>query len=506
MGESILEFEKIEKGFSGVPALRGISFALQTGHILGLAGENGAGKSTAMNILGGVIRADAGAIRYSGRDFRAANPADAIRQGIAFIHQELNLFPNLSIAENFFIAAFPSKRLALIPWINRKEMRCKSQVMLDAVELSLSPDMLVEKLSQGERQLVEIAKALSSNARLIILDEPTTSLTTREAERLFGLMARLKARGISMIYISHNLEDVLRLCDEVLVLRDGAVVASGSREEFTKEKIISCMVGREMDQYYPPRSFMPSAEVILDARGISQPGIVENICFQLRRGEVLGIAGLMGAGRSELARLLFGLEPFTQGELHVEGRPLHKSGPRDCIRRGMAFLTDDRHEEGLLMEASVADNVALAALPSVAQRYTTLLNRDPLREGIMRHVESLRIASFAVEKQKVKSLSGGNQQKVVFAKWLMAKPSVFILDEPTRGIDVGAKHEVYRIINDLAGQGAGVLFISSELEELMGMCDRILVMNAGEITGCLERPDFDRERILGFAFGGAQTS
>jgi ribose transport system ATP-binding protein len=285
MDESILEFEKIEKSFSGVPALRGISFALQTGHILGLAGENGAGKSTAMNILGGIIRADAGAIRYSGRDYRAANPADAIRQGIAFIHQELNLFPNLSIAENFFIAAFPSKRLALIPWIDRKEMRCKSQVMLDAVELSLSPDMLVEKLSQGERQLGEIAKALSSNARLIILDEPTTSLTTREAERLFGLMARLKAQGISMIYISHNLEDVLRLCDEVLVLRDGAMVASGSREEFTKEKIISRMVGRETAEklralieksYFPLSEKLPFGRVTMSVGVACYPDDAKN--------------------------------------------------------------------------------------------------------------------------------------------------------------------------------------------------------------------------------------
>jgi ribose transport system ATP-binding protein len=498
---NILEYEDVEKSFFGVRVLSKVRFALQKGHILGLVGENGAGKSTLVNILGGVIRADAGRIRFQGRDYQATRPADAFRQGIAFIHQELNLFANLDVAENLFIAGFPAHRIAGIPWIDTKKMRARTRLMLDSVGLQISPETLVERLSQGERQLVEVAKALSLDARLIILDEPTTSLTARESKRLFALMEDLRGRGISMIYISHNLGDVLRLCNDIVVLRDGVVVGAGPAERFTEDGIISLMVGRSLDQYYPPRTKGPSEESVLEVSGLSQPGIIGDISFTLRRQEVLGVSGLMGAGRSELARILFGLEPCARGRIVVNGVSITPGAPRENIRHGMAFVTENRREEGLLMEASVADNIALVSLPSFTSAYSKLVDYASLEARVSQAAAVLGIRCASLERQKARTLSGGNQQKVVLAKWLLAGPSVCILDEPTRGIDVGAKHEVYRIINDLAERGAGVLFISSEIEELMGMCDRILVMSAGEITDCVGRADFDRERLLRSALG-----
>ena len=505
MNEILLEYEDIEKSFFGVRVLDKVRFALRKGHILGLVGENGAGKSTLVNILGGVFRADAGRIRFQGREYVAARPADAFRKGIAFIHQELNLFTNLDVAENIFIAGFPARRIAGIPWIDAKTMRARARELLDSVGLQIPCETLVERLSQGERQLVEIAKALSIKARLIILDEPTTSLTARESNRLFALMEQMRARGISMIYISHNLGDVFRLCDDIVVLRDGLVVNSGPAERFTESSVISLMVGRSLEQYYPPRAKGHSEESVLEISGLSHPGIVEDIRFALHRGEVLGVSGLMGAGRSELARILFGLDPCARGEIIVNGVPVPSSAPRAAIRSGMAFLTENRREEGLLMEASVADNIALVCLPSFTSACSGLLNSTSLGREVSRVASTLRIRSTSLDRQTARTLSGGNQQKVVLAKWLLAAPSVCILDEPTRGIDVASKHEVYKIINDLAERGAGVLFISSEIDELIGMCDRIMVMSGGEIAACVERAEFDREQILRHALGGNLT-
>ncbi len=502
MSEDILlQFEDIEKSFFGVRVLCKVSFTLGEGRILGLVGENGAGKSTLVNILGGVIHEDAGRIRFRGSEYAAAGPADAFRQGIAFIHQELNLFTNLDVAENIFIGGFPVRRIAGIPWIDSGTMRARAKELLDSVGLQIPCDTPVERLSQGERQLVEIAKALSLSARLIILDEPTTSLTARESERLFSLMDELKGRGISMIFISHDLGDVFRLCDDIVVLRDGSVVASGAVERFSESRVISLMVGRSLDQYYPPRGAKPSGDVLMEVSGLSHPGLVEDISFALHRGEVLGVSGLMGAGRSELARILFGLDPYSRGKIVVKGTDMPSPTPGDAIRSGMAFLTENRREEGLLMEASVADNIALVCLPSYTRAHSGLVKSASLARDVSGAASKLRIRSGCPETQKVRTLSGGNQQKVVLAKWLLSGPSVFILDEPTRGIDVGARHEVYGIINDLVESGAGVLLISSEIEELMGMCDRILVMSAGQIAACVERPEFDREHILSHALG-----
>ncbi|HEX5177577.1 MAG TPA: sugar ABC transporter ATP-binding protein [Chthoniobacteraceae bacterium] len=488
----MLEFRDIRKSFFGIPVLRGVGFRVEPGCTLGLIGENGAGKSTLMNILAGNHRADSGTMWLNGAAFAPRRPRDAAAAGVAFIHQELNLFPNLSIAENLFLTTFP--RYAGTPWIDRRSMHKRAAALLAELGVTLPPETLVETLPAGERHLVEIAKALSLDARLIILDEPTTSLTTPETERLFALMQRLRERGISMIYISHVLEDVLQLCDQLVVLRDGELVGNGPAVEFSKERLVSRMVGRTINQFFPPRASVPSLEPALEADGVTQPSIVHNIRFTLRRGEVLGLAGLMGSGRSELARILFGLDPCQRGEIRINGYPLRAHSPRESIHRRMAFLTEDRLSEGLCLEASIADNLALVTLRAHARCGWLDLARIRARTSAIR--DAVGLSKSARDTQPVKTLSGGNQQKVVLAKWLLADPAVFILDEPTRGIDVGAKSEIYALINDLVARGAGVLVISSEIEELIGICDRILVLNRGELRDEIARADFNRERIL----------
>ncbi|RPJ03030.1 MAG: sugar ABC transporter ATP-binding protein, partial [Chloroflexi bacterium] len=479
--DMILEFRDISKAFFGVYALHDITLAVPRGHVMGLIGENGAGKSTLMNILGGVVRADSGEMFLNGQPHHPRNPSDAMHAGIAFIHQELNLFTNLSIAENIFIDSFP--RLGRFPILDRRNIRQRTEELLHSIGLDLSPNVLVEKLSPGERQLVEITKALSIDANIIIFDEPTTSLTPRETEQLFGIIERLREAGKTMIYISHILQDVMAIADDITVLRDGELVGCGPRHEFDINRMISMMVGRSIEQLYPARISRPSDEVLLEVRDITQSGIVEDINFTLHKGEVLGLFGLMGSGRSELARIIFGLDEFEEGHILVNNRNSRRPSARDSIRNQVAFVTENRREEGLLMEIAIADNIALVSLPQFAQSITQFVKYEEMIAAAHDVAGALQIKSGAIDRHPAKSLSGGNQQKVVIAKWLMSRPSIFIMDEPTRGIDVGAKYEIYAIINELAAQGTGVLFISSELEELMGMCDRILVMSRGEVRG-----------------------
>ena len=494
----VLQASSIEKSFFGVKVLQHVSFTLREGQVLGLIGENGAGKSTLMNILGGVLAADAGELRLLGQPYAPRNPREAAHQGIAFIHQELNLFTNLSIAENIFINGFP--RYRGLPFINKRAARGRVRQLLEMVDLQVSPDTPVERLSPGERQLVEIAKALNSDARIIIFDEPTTSLTVRETERLFALIERLRAQKKSMIYISHILGDVQKYCDEVMILRDGEMVRTAQRGELTIHEMISLMIGRNIEQLYPERVAAPTSEPVLEVRDLSQSGIVADINFTLHKGEVLGLFGLMGSGRTELARILFGLDPFERGEIVLNGKIRRRFTPQASIKQGMAFVTENRREEGLLMDISIAENMALVSLPNFARRGLRFIDRVRLYAEVDQFGRNLHIKSNSLERQAVKSLSGGNQQKVVLGKWLMSRPSVFILDEPTRGVDVGAKYEIYTIMNDLAAQGTGVLVISSEIEELIGICDRILVMSNGEIQNSFAREDFDQENILHSAF------
>ncbi|MGH9543654.1 MAG: sugar ABC transporter ATP-binding protein [Terriglobales bacterium] len=497
--ESIVEFDRVGKRFFNVTVLRDVSFPVTRGHMLGLVGENGAGKSTLMNILGGVIAADSGVVRLDGKNLILKNPQQAGQRGIAFIHQELNLFPNLTIAENLFIPHFPANKIAGLGFINRRSMREQAKKCLRSVGLDLSPDIVVADLKPGECQLVEIAKALNADARIVIFDEPTSSLSRPDVERLFLLMNGLRSRGMSMIYISHILGDVLKLCDDICVLRDGQVVAHGPKDEFSSERMISLMTGRSFDNLYPRRDTIPSDEPALEVRCLSQPGVVENLNLTLYRGEVVGLFGLMGSGRTELVRMIFGLDTFEQGEIALGGSLDRQPAPRESIRRGLAFLTEDRRVEGLCMDASVEENIALVALSSFAS--SGVIHKARLRKAVADAGDAVSINIAAVRKQPVKTLSGGSQQKVVLAKWLLSDPAVLILDEPTRGIDVGAKYEVYRLINQCAEEGKAILFVSSEIEELLGVCDRILVIRAGEVCDCVTRAEFNAERILRSAFG-----
>jgi ribose transport system ATP-binding protein len=490
----------VDKSYGAVAALRGIGLDLYPGEAHGLVGENGAGKSTLMNILGGVVQPDAGSIRLAGEDYAPADPLEAARRGVAFIHQELNLFANLTVAENLFLTRFPRRRAVGLPLIDRRQLRARTASLLAEVELQVPPDTSVGRLSQGERQLVEIARALGADARLIIFDEPTTSLTAREAGRLFAMMGRLRARGIAMIYISHLLGDVLRLSDDIAVLRDGELVDSGRAGDFTSDRLVSRMVGRQLERLYPERMTAPGTRTVLEVRGLSQPGVFSGLQFSLREGEMLGVFGLMGSGRTEMARAIFGLDPCAEGEVLVEGSSFRPAPGASIVRR-VAFLTEDRRHEGLLMEATVMENVSLASLPRYARRPLRLIDRRLLEPAVAGAVEEAGIRAVALDRQEARTLSGGNQQKTVLAKWLLAGPRVFILDEPTRGIDVGAKHEIYGLMNDLAARGAGLLFISSEIEELIGMCDRILVLRRGEIAAEFPRREFDREAILRTALG-----
>ncbi len=492
---ALLSLEALGKAWFGVPAVTDLSLDVAEGRLLGLIGQNGAGKSTLMNMIGGVVQPSSGAMRWLGAAYHPQSAGDATRTGIAFIHQELNLFTNLSVAENLYIDGFP-RRFGLIDW---PRIRTRSAEILHRLALDIDPDTQVGRLSPGERQLVEIAKALHNEARLIIFDEPTTSLTPRETARLFDTIATLKAEARTIIYISHILGDVLRLADDIGVLRDGRLVDSGLVGEFSVPRMIRSMIGRDLSGLFPPRANQPAEHAVLQADRLTQPGVLQDVSLSVHAGEVVGLFGLMGAGRSELARILFGLDPVASGSVNLNGSPA-PAGIAARIAAGMAFVTENRRDEGLMMEAPIADNLALVCLRAFGRGPLAVMDTRAVASRTEDARRDLTIKAGDIRTQPVKALSGGNQQKVVIGKWQMTAPRLFMLDEPTRGVDVGAKFEIYTLINRLAAEGSGILMISSELDELLGMADRIVVMNRGEVMGELARPDFDRERILALAF------
>jgi ribose transport system ATP-binding protein len=499
MAETLLELTGISKTYPGVRALDDINLRVYRGEVLGLIGENGAGKSTLMRVLGGAIAPSAGAIRIGGNDHASMTVNEAMQAGIAFVHQELNLFENLDVAANVFIGR---EKLAGGPLklVDNAGMRARVTTLLERLGADFAPSTLVEDLSIAQRQMVEIAKALSIDARVIIMDEPTSSLTISETERLLDVIADLKAHGISVIYISHRLSEVMSCADRVVVLRDGRTVGELARGELSHAAMIRLMIGRELKALYTPpkRPSQPGGCDIVDLVTSAFPD--RQINLSVRRGEILGLAGLVGAGRTCLARAAFGIDPLLAGEIRIDNAPVGVASPRDAIRQGIYLVPEDRKKSGLVLELPIRENVTLASLLHYARVW--LVDGAAERKVAKEQARSLSIKAPTIDMEAV-TLSGGNQQKVVLAKWLSMQPRVMFFDEPTRGIDVGAQSEIYALMRQLADEGVAIVMISSDMEEVIGVSDRVAVMHEGSVSGVLEREQFSEYNVLQLAIGQA---
>ena len=494
----LLTARGLHKHFSGVHALQDVSADFFPGEVLAVMGENGAGKSTLMKCLAGVHEPDAGCIEWEGRAVRIGSTRRAEALGIAFIHQELNLCDNLSIAENVFLGREP--RLARV-FVDRATMRRRTAELLARVGLSVSPDERVDRLSIGRRQLVEIARALSQQARLVIMDEPTSSLTRTEADTLFKVVGELKAAGVGVVFISHRIPEVMAIADRALVLKDGRNSGSLARGGMSAERIVNLMVGRDLDLAQRRPAAVPVGASLLTVRGLrTAMWPREEISFDLRAGEITGMAGLVGAGRSEIARALFGIDRPAGGSVSVRGLTLLPGNPRAAIAAGVAFAPEDRKEQGLILEMAIRDNIALAGLGRMSR--AGFVNDRAVSRQAEQLRERLTIRTTSIH-QAAGQLSGGNQQKVALAKWLALDPAVFILDEPTRGVDVGSKREIYDVIESLAARGAAVLMISSDLEEVLRLSDRVLVMHEGRLAGELPHAAMSEAAVMRLATGRA---
>ncbi len=495
----ILEVRDICKQFPGVRALHRVRLCVYPGEVLALLGENGAGKSTLMKILAGIQEPDSGEILLDGEAKRIDSVRTAVDSGIALIHQELNLADNLDVGANIFLGREPN----WLGLIHRTRIDRESAVVLEAVGLDVSSRTVVSRLPIGKQQMVEIAKALSVHARILIMDEPTSSLSAKESETLFSVVRQLRSQGVSIIYISHRLGEVSELADRVTVLRDGENAGDLSREEIDHDHMVRLMVGRDVSQFYARQSHR-AGPVILEVTDLATPAFpVHRLSFHLRGGEIVGVAGLVGAGRTELLRVLFGVDRAESGGIRVGGRVLHCSSPADAIAAGIALVPEDRKQAGLIVEMTLAQNISLAGLKRWALPLG-LLNRHAEADKTDEMVAALQIKTPHTG-QIVRFLSGGNQQKVVLGKWLSISPRVLLMDEPTRGIDVGAKEEIYRLMESLAAQGVAILFVSSEMEEILGMSDRALVMHEGRLAGELARDEMTEEAVMQLATGGRAT-
>lgn len=495
----ILAMNHISKSFPGVKALDDVSFHVRRGTVHALMGENGAGKSTLMKCLFGIYSLDEGEILFDGKPVHFHNPKDALSAGISMIHQELQPIPYRNISENLWVGRYPTKKLlGLLTVVDHKRMRKESLELLKKVHLKINPNTALKELSVSQIQSIEIAKAISYEAKVIIMDEPTSSLTSQEVEQLFEIINNLRNLGVSIIYISHKMEEILRISDEVTIMRDGRYIGTWASKDLTMEKIIKNMVGRELVNLYPPKTNTPG-EVSLVVKDFTStnPRSFKNVHFEARKGEILGVGGLVGAQRTELMEGIFGLRAVSKGEIHLNGHKLHIKHPRDAISKGIALVTEDRRGNGIFGVLSVRDNVAVASLDDFVEFHIKLNNRK-LNKLAEENIKKLRIKT-PTTKTKIASLSGGNQQKVIISRWLAVEPDVFILDEPTRGIDVGAKYEIYSIMIDLARQGKTIIMISSEMPELLGVSDRIMVMCEGRLSGILDREEANQEKIMELA-------
>ncbi|MCB4363356.1 sugar ABC transporter ATP-binding protein [Hydrogenophaga taeniospiralis] len=496
----LLRLEGITKRFPGVLALDGVSFEVRRGEVHAVCGENGAGKSTLMKVISGQYQPDAGALHYRGEVCQFQSTAESEAVGIAIIHQELNLVPHLTVAENIFLAREPRKG-----WlIDRTALHHQAQHCLDRLGLDIAPDALVKTLSVAQQQMVEIAKALSLNAQVLIMDEPTSSLTESETEKLFAIIHELKRAGVGIVYISHRLDELALIVDRVTVLRDGRYVSTEHLADTSVEQIVAKMVGRSLDDVFPKRTSVPTAEVLLRVQGLTRQGVFHDVNFELRRGEILGFAGLMGAGRTEVARAIFGADPIDAGQVFLGEKLLAIRSPRDAVRHGLAYLSEDRKHDGLALKMTVAQNITLAHMEAVSNR-AGMIQFAKEQDAARHYIGALDIRTPS-SSQIVRLLSGGNQQKLVISKWLFRESRVLFFDEPTRGIDVGAKYAIYQLLDQLAGQGIGVVMISSELPEIMGMTDRVAVFHEGRLITIRPTRETSQEEVMHYASGRSVPS
>lgn len=494
---SLLELRHIQKGFSGIPVLKNVSLDIEPGEVHVLLGENGAGKSTLIKIMTGAYSKDEGEIYWENQKIEIQSPVDAMNLGIATIYQELNLIPQLSVYENIFLGR-EIRKGPPFRFLDHQEMKRKAKEYLQRLGQDIPVEELVCNLGIGKQQLVEIAKAFTINAKMIILDEPTSSLSASEAAQLLETIMELRKQGIAIVYISHRLEELKQIGDRITILRDGAKIATLPVKETSTDEMIQYMVGRNLDQKYPKEQFQLGAEGFR-VEGICLQGSEKEVSFAAYQGQILGIAGLVGAGRTEIARGIFGVDPVKSGKVYVEGKEVRIQSPQDAIAAGLAFITEDRKAEGLILDQTLEFNMTIASLKNF--RKGSLLQLEQLTQIAKEYITELQVKPGDVQKH-ARKLSGGNQQKVVIAKWLSTHAKVFIFDEPTRGIDVGAKVEVYRLLNTLVRNGAIVIVISSELPEILGICDRILVMHEGQITADILRDHATQEGIMKAATGG----
>ncbi|MFJ8065508.1 sugar ABC transporter ATP-binding protein [Psychrobacillus sp. NPDC096426] len=495
MMEPLLKMENISKSFPGVKALSNVQLDLHYGEVLALVGENGAGKSTLMKILTGIYQKDEGTITLQGNEINVTSPKQAQELGISIIHQELNLMKDLTIAENIFIGREPKGALNLL--VNDKQLNKQAKELFEKLNLDLDPKTKVQDLTVAKQQMVEIAKALSFNSKIFIMDEPTTALTDIEIETLFKIINSLRAKGVGIIYISHRMDELKRVSDRITVMRDGTYVDTLTTAETAMSKIIQLMVGRHMYIESKPSIAEGEKETVLQVNNVSTKTLLKDVSFELKKGEILGFAGLMGAGRTEVARVLFGADPATKGTITLHGNEVKIKSPADAVKQGIGYLSEDRKQFGLLVNMDVKSNIALATIKEY-QSNSLFVSDSKIKETAIKYVEQLKIKTPSVD-QEIRLLSGGNQQKVVIAKWLRRDCDILIFDEPTRGIDVGAKGEIYKLLDELAASGKSIIMISSELPEILRMSHRIIVMSEGKITGVLSSEEATQEKIMEFA-------
>lgn len=490
----ILQMENISKSFPGVKALSEVQLTVRRGTIHALMGENGAGKSTLMKVLNGMYAPDSGQITFQGQPVTIDKTETALKLGISMIHQELSPIPHMAVAENIFLGREPLGKFGLI---DKRRLYADTKALLDQLEIEINPATLMKDLSVANKQMVEIAKAISYEASLLIMDEPTSAITEREVAHLFNIIRSLKAKGVGIIYITHKMDEVFKIADEITVLRDGKHIATVPASQTNRDNLITMMVGRELTAMFPKEE-APIGEVVLSVRNLTRKGIVENVSFDLRRGEILGIAGLMGAGRTEVIEGIFGIHKIDAGEIIINGKKARIHSPADAIKYGLALLTEDRKLTGILGVLPVRDNMMIASLANYEKR--GFLNRRQIEATCNQEKGRLSIKTPSMD-QLIKLLSGGNQQKVLVSRWLLTTPDILILDEPTRGIDVGTKAEIHKLMCKLAQEGKAIIMISSELPEILGMSDRVLVMHEGRVGGVFERKDATQESIMQAATG-----